>query len=153
MNKKTQQGITDDHEEDVSFEGRHMYLKFFIFTSIFAYTFYTLHNAMLLRLKKRHARNMGTLDEFLQEEEDEKESSFFRRNFGKMIGGGEEDGIDGGIEHTTIGGDWLLKTLDGQPFGSKDLAGRYYLIYFGSTLSPDVCPFTLHTIMKALTQL
>ena len=72
MNKKTQQGFEDDHEEDVSFEGRHMYLKFFIFTSIFAYLFYTLHNAMLLRLKKRHARNMGTLDEFLQEEEKEK---------------------------------------------------------------------------------
>ena len=149
MNKKTQQGLEDDHEEDVSFEGRHQFLKIFIFTSIFVFTCYKLHNAMLFRLKKRHARNEGTLDEFLAEEEKEKESSFIRRNFGK-IGGGEDDGIDGGIKHTTIGGDWQLKTLDNKPFGSKDLAGRYYLIYFGSTLSPDVVPFTLHTLMKAL---
>jgi len=40
--------------------------------------------------------------------------------------------------------------LDGRPFGSKDLKGHYYLLFFGSTLCPDVCPFTLRKLMKAI---
>ena len=72
-----------------------------------------------------------------------------RRMFGK-IGGGQDDGIEGGIQNTSLGGHWQLKTLDGQPFSSHDLAGRYYLLFFGSTLCPDVTPFTLRTLMKAI---
>ena len=44
----------------------------------------------------------------------------------------------------------MLKTLDGREFGSHDLQGHYYLIFFGSTLCPDVTPFTLRTLMKAV---
>ena len=60
------------------------------------------------------------LDEFLEAEEDVKNKGFFRRNFGRF-GGGEKDGIDGGIRHTSVGGSWELKTLNGHPFGSIDL--------------------------------
>ena len=86
---------------------------------------------------------------YLEEEEVKRDKSFRRRWFGK-IGGGDEDGIDGGIINTSIGGSWQLKTISGKPFGSEDLHGNYYLIYFGSTLCPDVCPFTLHNLMKAM---
>ena len=72
-----------------------------------------------------------------------------RRVFGK-IGGGDEDGLDGGISKTHVGGNWILKDLNGNPFSNKDLEGRYYLMYFGSTLCPDVCPLTLAKIMKTL---
>ena len=152
MNKKTQEDPEFDHEEETSFQDNYMYVKFFIFTCIFVYTCYRINGMMLRRLQKRHARVNGYLDEFLQAEEAEKEKGFIRRTFGK-IGGGEEDGIDGGIVHTSIGGDWSLKTLDGKPFGSQDLEGKYYLIYFGSTLCPDVCPFTLRTLMKAINRI
>jgi cytochrome oxidase Cu insertion factor (SCO1/SenC/PrrC family) len=29
------------------------------------------------------------------------------------------------------------------------LQGQYYLVYFGTTLCPDVCPLSLMRIMKA----
>ena len=126
-----------------------MYVKVFIFTTLFVAACYKLNAMMLYKLQKRHARNAGQLDEFLQEEEKQKEQGFIRRKFGK-IGGGADEGIDGGIKNTSIGGAWELKTLDGHEFGSKNLAGRYYLIFFGSTLCPDVCPFTLRTLMKSI---
>ena len=126
-----------------------MYIKVFLFTTVFIFGCYQLNVMMLHKLKKRYARREGRLDEFLQQEELEKQKSFTRRWFGK-VGGGEEDGIDGGIVHTTLGGDWELKTLNGQRFGSANLSGHYYLMYFGSTLCPDICPLTLHTLMKAL---
>lgn len=34
----------------------------------------------------------------------------------------------------------------------KDLAGKYYLIYFGFTFCPDVCPVSLMKMAKALNQ-
>ena len=118
MNKKTQEAPNlDDHEEETSFQGKFMYIKVFLFTSIFVYGCYWLNVAMLHKLKKRYARREGKLDEFLQQEELEKSKSFTRRWFGK-VGGGEEDGLDGGIKHTTIGGAWELKTLEGKRFGS-----------------------------------
>lgn len=77
-----------------------------------------------------------------------------RRVFGK-IGGPDEsqenENIEGGIKRTSLGGHWKLRTLDGRPFGSENLAGHYYLLYFGSTLCPDVCPFTLRSMMKSIT--
>ena len=30
------------------------------------------------------------------------------------------------------------------------MAGHYYLLYFGGTLCPDVCPLTLMKMMKAM---
>jgi protein SCO1 len=42
-----------------------------------------------------------------------------------------------------IGGRWSLKDLEGKEFSSDTLWGHYYLIYFGGSLCPDVCPLTL----------
>ena len=63
-------------------------------------------------------------------------------------------GLNRGIEveganFMQIGGDWGLKDLQGKPFSSDKLAGSYYVLFFGSTLCPDICPLTLMKIMKA----
>lgn len=48
-----------------------------------------------------------------------------------------------------IGGDWLLYDVDGKPVTHKDFEGKYYLIYFGFTMCPDVCPVSLNKVAKA----
>lgn len=35
---------------------------------------------------------------------------------------------------------------EGRPFSSRDLYGYYYMIYFGYTSCPDICPSTLYYI-------
>jgi protein SCO1/2 len=42
---------------------------------------------------------------------------------------------------------------NGQKFGLERLKGRWYLLFFGYTYCPDVCPVTLVQINKALQQL
>jgi cytochrome oxidase Cu insertion factor (SCO1/SenC/PrrC family) len=37
-----------------------------------------------------------------------------------------------------------LIDVDGRPFSSRNLYGYYYLIYFGYTNCPDICPSTLY---------
>jgi cytochrome oxidase Cu insertion factor (SCO1/SenC/PrrC family) len=49
-----------------------------------------------------------------------------------------------------IGGEWELTDTQGKPFGSRDLEGSYYLIYFGFTNCPDICPNSLMKLGKAL---
>ena len=44
----------------------------------------------------------------------------------------------------------MSKDLRGRPFGSETLRGYYYLLYFGSSQCPDVCPLTLHKMSRAL---
>jgi cytochrome oxidase Cu insertion factor (SCO1/SenC/PrrC family) len=43
-----------------------------------------------------------------------------------------------------VGGDWTLIGTDGDSFSSQNLGSSYYLIYFGYTKSPDICPSTLY---------
>ena len=42
-----------------------------------------------------------------------------------------------------LGGPWSLVDGDGRPVTSGDLAGSYYLLYFGFTFCPDICPSEL----------
>ena len=42
-----------------------------------------------------------------------------------------------------LGGPWSLVGGDGRPVTSGDLAGQYYLLYFGFTFCPDICPSEL----------
>ena len=145
--EKTQKAPEFDAEEDTSFQGKFMFLKICAYSSIFVYICFLGNKMMFKKIDQRKARIEGRLDEFLQEEEDRKNKGLVRQVFGK-IGGGEAI-VEDGIDKTSLGGTWMLKDLNGKPFGSADLAGHYYLIYFGGTLCPDVCPLTLMKIMKA----
>ena len=52
-----------------------------------------------------------------------------------------------------IGGPFRLEDQSGKPVSEQDMKGRPYLIFFGYTHCPDVCPATLFEIsevMKAL---
>ena len=49
-----------------------------------------------------------------------------------------------------IGGNWLLYDTKGNAVTHKDFQGKYYLIYFGFTFCPDVCPISLMKMAKAL---
>lgn len=49
-----------------------------------------------------------------------------------------------------IGGNWLLYDTKGKPVTHKDFEGKYYLIYFGFTFCPDVCPVSLMKMSRAL---
>lgn len=55
-----------------------------------------------------------------------------------------------GAGKAQIGGDWQLVDTDGKPFGNSELAGTYYLIYFGFTHCPDICPNSLSKLSKAV---
>jgi protein SCO1/2 len=43
-----------------------------------------------------------------------------------------------------------LETVDGKPFRSADLAGKPYLVFFGFTHCPDVCPTALFELTALL---
>lgn len=49
-----------------------------------------------------------------------------------------------------IGGPWELMDTKGNKFGSQNLKGQYYLVYFGFCQCPDICPQSLQKIAKAL---
>lgn len=46
----------------------------------------------------------------------------------------------------------MLYDTEGNPYSHKNLAGKYYLIYFGFTMCPDVCPISLQKVSKAARQ-
>ncbi len=49
-----------------------------------------------------------------------------------------------------IGGPWQLYDTKGRAYSHNNLQGKYYLIYFGFTLCPDVCPISLNKLQKAV---
>ncbi|WP_439616474.1 SCO family protein [Shinella sp.] len=54
------------------------------------------------------------------------------------VGGGAKDRV------------FTLQTVDGKPFRSADLAGKPYLVFFGFTHCPDVCPTALFELTGLL---
>ncbi len=52
-----------------------------------------------------------------------------------------------------IGGPFSLTDQNGQPFSDKDLKGKPFLVFFGFTHCPDVCPTTLFEISEILRSL
>lgn len=52
-----------------------------------------------------------------------------------------------------LGGPFTLKAQDGRTFTEKDLAGRPYVLFFGFTHCPEVCPTTLGEISVSLSEL
>jgi len=52
-----------------------------------------------------------------------------------------------------VGGPFALEDQDGKPFGDTDLRGRPYLVFFGFTHCPDICPTTLFDISQVMAKL
>ena len=52
-----------------------------------------------------------------------------------------------------IGGPFALQTADGKTLTDKDMLGHPYLVYFGYTHCPDVCPTTLAQISDVLAKM
>lgn len=51
---------------------------------------------------------------------------------------------------STIGGDFSLTDGAGRMVTEADFRGRYFLVFFGYTSCPDVCPVTMYKIAQAL---
>lgn len=52
------------------------------------------------------------------------------------------------VTSSSFGGPFTLVGSDGRPFPSSRLAGNAYVIFFGFTHCPDVCPNTLARLAK-----
>ena len=57
------------------------------------------------------------------------------------------------VQAVSIGGPFNLIDQNGQPFTDKDLKGKSFLVFFGFTHCPDVCPTTLFEISEILRNL
>lgn len=49
---------------------------------------------------------------------------------------------------STFGGPFTLVGADGQPFGTEQLKGKPYALFFGFTHCPDTCPTTLARLVR-----
>jgi protein SCO1 len=56
----------------------------------------------------------------------------------------------GTVQAAAIGGPFNLIDQDGQPFSDHDLKGKTFLVFFGFTHCPDVCPTTLFEISEIM---
>jgi protein SCO1/2 len=52
-----------------------------------------------------------------------------------------------------VGGPFRLIDQDGRPFTDQDLKGRPFLVFFGFTHCPDICPTTLFEVSEVLRRL
>jgi len=52
-----------------------------------------------------------------------------------------------------VGGPFQLEDQNGQSFSDQNMKGRPYLVFFGFTHCPDICPTTLFDISQVLRQL
>ena len=59
----------------------------------------------------------------------------------------------GAVQAAAIGGPFNLIDQDGQPFSDQDLKGKTFLVFFGFTHCPDVCPTTLFEISEIMRKL
>jgi protein SCO1/2 len=59
----------------------------------------------------------------------------------------------GGPAASVIGGPFNLIDQNGKPVSDRDLKGKPFLIFFGYTHCPDVCPTTLFEVSEILREL
>ena len=52
-----------------------------------------------------------------------------------------------------VGGPFHLEDQNGQPYSDADMKGRPFLVFFGYTHCPDICPTTLFDISQVLQKL
>ncbi|QIK78185.1 SCO family protein [Sphingomonas piscis] len=62
-------------------------------------------------------------------------------------------GSGSAVSALTLGGPFTLTGADGKPFSSQTLSGKPYVIFFGFTHCPDVCPTTLARLVRLRQQL
>ena len=55
-----------------------------------------------------------------------------------------------GTGTASVGGPFTLTTQDGKPLTDKDLRGAPFLVFFGFTHCPDICPTKLFEISEVL---
>ncbi len=53
----------------------------------------------------------------------------------------------------SVGGPFRLTDENGKPFSDQDMKGRPFLVFFGFTHCPDICPTTLFDISQLMRQL
>lgn len=58
--------------------------------------------------------------------------------------------LNSGPSAATIGGPFSLIDQDGKPVTDQDLKGRPFLVFFGYTHCPDICPATLFEMSEVL---
>jgi protein SCO1/2 len=54
---------------------------------------------------------------------------------------------------SAVGGPFQLTDQNAKPISDQDLKGRPFLVFFGFTHCPDVCPTTLHEVSEILRSL
>jgi len=59
----------------------------------------------------------------------------------------------GVVQAAAIGGPFRLTDQDGQTVSDRDLMGKTFLVFFGFTHCPDVCPTTLFEISEIMRHL
>jgi protein SCO1 len=59
----------------------------------------------------------------------------------------------GVTQAAAIGGPFQLIDQNGEPFSDQNLKGKSFLVFFGFTHCPDVCPTTLFEISEIMRQL
>jgi protein SCO1/2 len=72
---------------------------------------------------------------------------------GVIVLAGGPGGVTGGIKTAAIGGPFRLIDQNGEPFSDQDLRGKSFLVFFGFTHCPDVCPTTLFEISEIMRNL
>jgi protein SCO1/2 len=66
---------------------------------------------------------------------------------------GGRGGGTGGVQAAAVGGPFRLIDQAGQPFSDQDLKGKSFLVFFGFTHCPEVCPTTLFEISEIMRML
>jgi protein SCO1/2 len=59
-------------------------------------------------------------------------------------------GTGGGPGPSAIGGQFKLVDQNGQPITDQDMKGRPFLVFFGYTHCPDICPTTLFDVSELM---
>src|SRR5712691_4483603 len=59
----------------------------------------------------------------------------------------------GVIQAAAIGGPFRLIDQNGEPFSDQQLKGKTFLVFFGFTHCPDVCPTTLFEMSEIMRKL